>query len=144
MVYNKIKIRLSKYFREVSRLKKTPHEIALGFSIGVFIGILPTPGFNILIGMLIILIYKNVNKLTLFGGMALFNPITIPPIVYFSNKLGRMFVKPLDPSDPLYTILREFLHTSLRILVGALIIASVVSIISYFVMKKFVKNFQES
>jgi uncharacterized protein len=144
MVYGKIKRKVKQYFYEVARLKKTPHEIALGFAIGVFVGILPTPGFNLLIGMLIILLYKNVNKLSLFGGMALFNPLTTPPIVYLSNKLGKLIVKPLNPSDPLYTLVREILHTTLRVLVGAILIALVVSGISYVAMKIIVKRWQKT
>lgn len=135
-----MKVKINRYLAEVARLKKTPHEIALGFAIGVFIGILPTPGFNILFGMLVIFIFKNVNKLALFGGMAVFNPLTSSYFIYLSFLIGSKIVKPLAPRDALYPFITQFLHTSLMVLVGSLIIGFVLSIISYYVVKAIVKK----
>ena len=47
------------------------HEIALGFTVGTAISILPTPGFNLLLGALFIAVYPRVNKLAVFGASAL-------------------------------------------------------------------------
>ena len=129
--------------QEIAKLKKEPHEIALGFAIGVFIGLLPTPGFNILLGLLAIFVYKQLNKLAVFGGMALFNPLTTPFTLYAANVVGRFFVDPLDPTDPLYTLVRGFLNTTFRIAIGSLIIATISSVVAYFMVKQLARRFQE-
>ena len=41
-----IKDRIKHHFAEVIRLKTSGHAIALGFAVGSFISILPTPGFS--------------------------------------------------------------------------------------------------
>lgn len=43
------KEKIMHHFHEALRIKKSPHSIALGFGIGTFIGILPTPGFGVLL-----------------------------------------------------------------------------------------------
>jgi len=139
-----IKKRVIEYFEEVVRLKKTPHEIALGFALGVFIGILPTPGFNILIGLGLIFIFKKLNKIALFAGMAIFNPIVSAPVIYFSHRIGGLFIPPLVPTDTPYGFLVEFLHTSARVLGGSIVVGLVVSIIIYHIVKRITKRFIES
>jgi len=49
--------------REFVGIKKSAHSIALGFAIGTFIGIMPTPGFGVLFALLVVLFYKEVNKI---------------------------------------------------------------------------------
>ena len=57
VVKNSKKIR--EHFSEVIKIKRSPHSIALGFAVGTFLAILPTPGFSILLGLLIVLIYQK-------------------------------------------------------------------------------------
>jgi len=137
---NKIK----KYFKEVLEIKKTPHEIALGFAVGVFIGILPTPGINILLGILTIFIFKHLNKIALFGGIAIFNPLTTVPIIYYAHRLGGLIVTPLRPTSTLYPFVREFLNLSIRIIVGTLILGPIIATICYFIVKKIVTKIQKN
>lgn len=91
MVYSKLKNKLKHHFHEVIKIKTTPHEIALGFSVGTFIGILPTPGFGILLAVLIFLIYEKISKLSLIGALAFWNPIVMMPIYFLSYKIGDWF-----------------------------------------------------
>lgn len=44
--------KIKEHFQEIIRTKPSPHAIALGFTIGTFISILPTPGLNFALGLL--------------------------------------------------------------------------------------------
>ncbi|MDP3917483.1 MAG: DUF2062 domain-containing protein [Nanoarchaeota archaeon] len=135
--------RIKKYFKEVLEIKKTPHEIALGFAVGTFIGILPTPGINIILALIIIFIFKHLNKIAIFGGIAIFNPVTTTPLIYYAHRIGGLIVTPLRPTDKLYPLIREFLDLSIRIIVGTLILAPIIAAISYFIVKKIVIKVQK-
>jgi uncharacterized protein len=128
--YYKLKERIKNHFHEILRTKKTPNAIAIGFSIGTFIAILPTPGFNILLGLLIIFFSKKVSKYALFIAIAFWNPLITAPLYYLSYKLGNLIFQINDPIS-LTTLLTSFKSISLRFMVGNLIIAFLVSIISY-------------
>ncbi|MBU1245668.1 MAG: DUF2062 domain-containing protein [Nanoarchaeota archaeon] len=76
-MFKKTKSKLKKWFDEILEAKTSPHAIALGFALGLFIGILPTPGIGILLCLLIVLLFK-VNKLSILAGFAMINPATLP------------------------------------------------------------------
>ncbi len=134
--YHEVKKRVSKHIDDAVRLQKTPHELAIGFAIGTFIALLPLPGLHVLVGLLIVILFKKVNKFTLFAAIAIFNPfIVTAPILLASNELGKIFVPKLHPGDPGYFFIHKILDTTLRIFVGSVIISFVTSIISYFISK---------
>ena len=88
MAIEKLKKFLKHHFHEIVKIKKSPQEIALGFAIGSFIVLLPTPGFSILIGLLIMLLFTRINKFSLFAAMAVWNPLTLVPIYWLSYRIG--------------------------------------------------------
>lgn len=131
--------RIKKHFKEVIDIKTSNESIAIGFAIGTFIAILPTPGFNIFISALILLIFKRVSKISLFGALAIWNPITLIPIYTLSFKIGNTIFS----SEPIIKyniiILDQIYNFSRRFLVGNLTLAISLSIISYFIMLKIVE-----
>ena len=138
----KTKEKLRFHLHEIIRTKKSAHSIALGFAIGTFISILPTPGFNILLGLLVIFLFKKVNKYSLFGSMAFWNPITLAPIYLLSYKIGDMLFGSTSVIKYNVIILNQIYNFSRRFLVGNFIAALAVSIISYFIVKKIVKLYK--
>ena len=135
MSFNRLKNKLKEHFLEVIRTKTSPHNIALGFAIGSFISILPTPGFNLLLGFFVLLIFEKVNKFSLFAGILFWNPLTSIPIYYYSYKLGDLL---FGQSTLIVYNLSIFKHVYIfarRFLVGNLIIALTISLISYFVLR---------
>jgi uncharacterized protein len=131
----KYKEKIKHHFHEVIRTKKSPHSIALGFAIGTFIGILPTPGLNILFGLIIILIFEKVNKFTLFFAIFFWNTLTLAPVHYLSFKIGVLLFGSAQVVKSDFVML-DFLYTfARRYLVGNLILAVTLSIASYFIVK---------
>jgi uncharacterized protein (DUF2062 family) len=142
---NKIKAKFKHHFEEVVKTKSSPHEIGLGFAIGVLIAILPTPGISVLIGVLIVLTYKNVNKYSLFGALAIFNPFFMIPFYYLSFKIGNL----IFDSEPILRFNIVFLNVvynyTRRYLIGNFIVSIVTSIISYFVVKySFIRYYKKN
>ncbi|MFH1053581.1 MAG: DUF2062 domain-containing protein [Candidatus Woesearchaeota archaeon] len=122
------------HFHNVLSIKTTPKEIALGFAIGTFISIIPTPGFNIIIGLIIVLIFERISKLALFGAMVIWNPLTLIPIYLLSFKIGNLIFGSLPVVEFQLSMLNQILFYSRRFLVGNLIVAIGVSIISYVIV----------
>ena len=139
--YNKVRENTQNYLQEVVKEEKNPHEIGLGFAIGTFIGILPTPGVSVLLGLLAAFIWKRLNKLAILAGIAVFNPVVNAPIIYFSHRLGGFLIPPVFPPDTPYGYLVKILHTSARILAGTIIVGALISIASYFIAKRIAEDY---
>ncbi len=137
------KNKLVEYIKEVLQPKHTPHSIALGFAIGTFIGILPLPGIHLLLAALIALTYKKVNKLAIFIGIFFWNPITLPVIYYLSYKIGDLLFASTPVVDYEFSFLEQIYHITRRFLLGNVILAVGASIISYFLVRKGVQEYQQ-
>ena len=85
-VIPKLKERLKQHFIELTKIHTSPHSIAVGFALGTFIAILPIPGFHILLALLIVFIYENINKVALFAAFIVWNPFMLPFVYYLSFK----------------------------------------------------------
>jgi len=133
----KIREKIKNYFSDVMKSHNNPHDVAMGFAVGVFIGVLPTPGLNIILG-LIAAAFLKVNKVAIFGGIALNNPLTTPIIYTISYKIGTFFVG----GPPIANILSWEYLTNLSnlaliskpIIVGILIFTVVATILAYILM----------
>ncbi len=134
--------KLKHYFEEVVKSKPTPEAIALGFAVGTFISVLPTPFINVFIGLLVIFIYEPINKYSLFGSILFWNPLTLAPIYWLSYKIGNV----IFATAPVKTYQLNFLHQvyylTRRFVVGSLILAVPVSILTYYLVKKIAEHYQ--
>ena len=84
-------VMVRKRMRAVLSQRFTPHSIALGAAIGTFIGMLPTPGMN----MLLTFIFTSLLKVSRVSGLIavwVSNPVTFVPITYFEFWLGSLIV----------------------------------------------------
>ncbi|MEK6852523.1 MAG: DUF2062 domain-containing protein [Nanoarchaeota archaeon] len=128
------KDRLKKAWQDIFSLEASPHQIALGFTIGIFMGILPLAGIEYLIAIALMFILR-VSKLALFTGLLIVNPITTPLVYYASFQLGKLIVG-YEPIEEVQFFSREFfLNASKPLLVGNLIIAVSAALISYIVLR---------
>lgn len=134
--------RIKRNFMRIVKMDNTPHSIALGFAIGTFIAIFPTAGLDIPIAIVVALIYKKVNKLSLFGSFLFWNPIFSIPVMAVSYQVGNA----LFGNDPMtfFTspVLNHLADFGRRFAAGLALSAVVVSIISYFVVRVIVEIYQ--
>ena len=75
------------------RLNNSPHEIALGISIGVFICILPVYGLHTVLVVIAAILVRPANKIAIFLGTTISLPPTVPPITWASYEIGRFILK---------------------------------------------------
>ncbi|MFH0763010.1 MAG: DUF2062 domain-containing protein [Candidatus Omnitrophota bacterium] len=70
----------------------TPHDIALGVSLGVFIAILPLYGFHTLLVVLFALMIPRANKIAIVVGTNISLPPTLPLITWAGYSIGRLLL----------------------------------------------------
>jgi uncharacterized protein (DUF2062 family) len=77
--------------RRLIAQRATPHSIALGTSIGVFIALLPLMGIQMILGALVATPVKA-NRLAAMLPAWITNPATAVPIYYFCYRVGAWFM----------------------------------------------------
>lgn len=98
----------SRLLRAFARGSGTPHQIALGATIGVFISFTPTVGLQMLLGVIIASIL-HANRVAAALPAWITNPVTIVPVFTFNYWLGTQLV-----SGPDVAQLEAGLHTAMQ------------------------------
>jgi len=133
------------YLRLV-RVGGDPVHIALGFSLGVFLGVFPTFGIGIPLSLLLASVFRW-NRVSAVLGSLVMNPITTPLFWTLSGMLGAAIFR-IDASKVMTSVRNgERLH-SLTVgagiyLVGNTIIALVSAVIAYFLALRVVTVYRK-
>ena len=83
------------YYLRLIRLKGTPHALALGAALGVYVGITPTIPFHTILIFILTIATRSSFLAGLITSWLICNPITYLPLYYFSTKIGN-FVTPYE------------------------------------------------
>ena len=83
------------YYLRFIRLQGSPHSLALGAAIGVFIGITPTIPLHTIAIFILTIMTRSSFVAGLLTSIVVCNPLTYIPQYYFSLKLGNL-VTPFD------------------------------------------------
>lgn len=134
--------KIKEHFIEILKTHRDTKSIALGFAIGTFVTILPTPGFNILIGLLIIFLFPYLNKYALFTSYFVFNGFVKTPIYILALNLGYLLFGTGKPI--IYdTWIETFSNAGLLFIFGVLILNIVISVSSYYVIHRIVETYRK-
>jgi uncharacterized protein (DUF2062 family) len=76
-----------KGYERFLKIRGTPQEIALGFAMGLFVGMSPTLGFQMAIAVFFAVLFKW-NKISAAVGVWISNPVTAPVIYPVTYLLG--------------------------------------------------------
>jgi len=140
------KNKLKKWFNEILEAKTSPHDIALGFALGLFIGILPTPGIGIVLCLLMVIFFK-VNKLSILAGFALINPATLPFVLAAILFIGTSLTGAKVRTNVDVFSRTEMANMIWPLVVGDLVLAFSAAIVSYiliyFIFKRIYKKDQK-
>jgi len=139
----KFKDKFKKYFQEILEIKTTPHEVALGFSVGTAIAVLPTFGLGLFIGLLVVLIFKKVSKLSMFVAFAFWNPLLLIPTSALSYYIGGLFLSGEPTINLKFNILNIIYLYTQKFLLGNLIVTATFTIIGYFVVLFLAKKYKK-
>lgn len=132
-----------KYFYKMIFEERSEHSIALGFAIGTFISILPSPGINLLVGLLIVLLFKRINKVSLFGALFFWNSIVLIPVYIASYHIGNMIFSSASVVRYNIVVADIIYNFSRRFLIGNVILAILISILSYLALWGSLKKYKK-
>ena len=140
--------RLRYFVKRVLRLSGSPHAVALGFAVGMFVAWSPFIGFHYLICIALCLLVRG-NVLAALVSTTLENPLTLPAVVAIDYAVGD-FILGLNPeSAPLSApdVPDSLWHKSFELLwpllVGSVPVGLVTGTISYFLVRSAVAAYQE-
>ena len=132
MGLNQYKIKIIKQVKEILKSKSSPESIAMGFSLGTLIAILPTPGFGIFVALFIALFFKKINKLGILASFTVWNPVLVAPLYWLSYELGDSFFTPNPSIHFDLALFDQLYHYSGKFIFGNALIAILLSCLSYF------------
>lgn len=135
------------WIRAILMLDDSPHAIALGSAIGMFVAFTPTVGAQMLIVACIALATRrwfHFNRLAAMVMIYISNPLTVVPIYWFMFKIGAIWF-PADVTRQDFAQLLEyegldqwwntmvglFIDIGLPLLVGSAIVATATAIPTY-------------
>jgi len=81
--------RFYRLFRSILLLKDSPHAIALGTAVGLFIAWTPTVGLHMVLVLAAALLFRA-NKMAALISVYISNPFTILPMYWIDYKLGAL------------------------------------------------------
>ncbi|RMG60595.1 MAG: DUF2062 domain-containing protein [Deltaproteobacteria bacterium] len=133
------------YLRLV-RVHDTPHRVAAGFSLGVFLGVFPTFGIAIPLSYLLATLFR-VNRGAAIVGSLIMNPVTTPLFWSASAAVGGFLFR--EDAEKILRLWKEgerlwsLTRGTLIYLAGNTIVSLVVSAVSYGAAYVAVKKYRE-
>ena len=139
----RIKNKIKHHFSEVAKVKTSPESIAIGFAIGTFIAVLPTFGLGIFIGLLVVLVFERVSKISLVAAFAVFNPAIEFALYALNYSIGYSILAGREVSEATVDIYNNLFIYTQRLFVGSVVTATVLGVFSYFLIYYSVKAYQK-
>jgi len=165
-VFN-LKAQFLQLWHKILTLNATPHSIALGLGLGMFVGFLPIMGVQMFVVMIVSIPFRKANKVSAVSGVWITNPITVIPIYMFIYWIGTFFYSGQDILT-YKTFKRTFseilsiqgdsfweaawLQTKafiglggdifIPMFIGGIVIGTIAAVITYFFTKHFVSIYQ--
>lgn len=143
--------------RHILGLDDTHHSIAMGTTVGMFIGMTPTVGIQMIIVVIVAFLTKpffRFNRVAALITVYISNPITMVPIYYMNYKVGTLFYPGEQTAEDFErilqydsfagwweTIVNLFVDIGLPLIVGSLIVATVCAVATYPTMRWLLKRF---
>lgn len=127
------KKKLRELYHDIMKSKHTPEEIALGAAIGLFFSILPTWGAGMLFAVFIAWRLK-LSMISTWIATLLVNPFNGSFVYYANYKIGS-FILGTEPLDNIRINFETIKDIGIPLYLGGVILAAILAIICYFVVK---------
>lgn len=143
--------RIQHTYARFLKMRGEPREIALGFALGIMVGMSPFLGFHTIIAVFLAALFKW-NKLTAAVAVFVTNPFTAPviyPVTYYVGKSVLGVSNNFPDLEKFLSISSaiEFIKHSPMILidltVGGIIIGLPLSIVSYWIVLTTIENYRK-
>ncbi len=141
---------LRRLYERFVKIRGRPREIALGFALGIFIGMTPTMGIQMPIAVFFAAIFKW-SKISAVSGVWITNPFTAPFIygsTYFvgAHLLGLKTALSL-PAELTWRLVKEMLRNAPVILgaltVGGILVGLPLAVLGYYIAYMAVNKYQQ-
>ncbi|MGI6393189.1 MAG: DUF2062 domain-containing protein [bacterium] len=158
-----LKGQLIEIWTKLVSLNDSPHSVAFGLALGVFIGFLPIMGIQMAVVLLFAFPFKKANKVAAVAGVWITNPVTVIPIYAFIYWIGTFFypAKDLLTAESLKRQMREVLQLDgfidqtqaflklgadifLPMCIGGAVIGALAMIPTYFITKTLLEKRKKS
>jgi len=151
---NRKESRLRKFLKEtyerLIKIRGEPREIALGFALGIFIGMSPTMGIQIVVAVFFAAILKW-NKISAAIGVLITNPITAPFVYSITYLVGAKILglKKTDilPDDlggaSIFQLLSKTPEIIWAMFIGGAVLGLPLAILSYYFSYSAVRKYQD-
>ena len=117
-------------FLTLVKSHNTPHEIALGTAIGVFIGVMPLYGFHTLLFLAAAFLIRRVHKLAILIGTNISIPPTAPLITLAGYDIGRWILPGAYPALSVSVLkhltLHDIAHLFIPLFAGSVVLGLVI------------------
>lgn len=119
----------------------TPREVAVSFSIGVFVTALPTLGTGLLV-FLGLAVLSRVSKIAMFASVLVLNPVVKWGVYAASYSLGRLLLGPAP--DASFTSVSASMGVDVlaRLWLGNLLLATLFAVVGYVFALRTVEAFR--
>ncbi len=135
------------HYLRLMRLRKSPHEIALGLALGIFVGFLPIVPFQSVTVLILALIFRG-SKIAAFAGTWISNPLNWVFFYYGLYLVGNLALPFRGVRfDPEHLEMAELIEAGWKVfgtmVVGGLILGIPGSVITYFLTKKIIVEYRK-
>ena len=136
-----LKQRAREIWQKLSHLNATPDQIAAGFSIGIFASFLPLNPSPIITAIVVAWLLKRNVIAAVAGAAAAILYIPLLPLIWLAEyRLGKLILPvkhpvTLDPAR-IWDLLQNGWDVYAAMLVGSIIIATPVTLLTYLVIKR--------
>lgn len=126
-------------YKKMLRVKSSPHDVALGLALGVFVGLLPIIPFQS-VTVLVLAMALRCSKPTALLGTLISNPLNIPFLYFIMFRLGRFFLPDMRGRyNPEHWTMSELLQTGWHVFgamfLGGVLIGIPSAIATYFLAR---------
>jgi uncharacterized protein (DUF2062 family) len=136
-----LKQRTRQIWQKLSRLNATPDQIAAGFSIGIFASFIPLNPSPIIAAIVVAWLLRRNVMAAVAGAAASILYVPLLPLIWLAEyQLGKLILPVKHPvtldQARLWDVLQKGWDVYAAMLVGSIIIASPVTLLTYLVIKR--------
>lgn len=136
-----LKQRAREVWQKLKHLDATPDQIAGGFSIGIFASFLPLNPFPTIIAIVLAWLLKRNVMAAIAGAAAAILFLPLLPLIWLAEyRLGKLIIPVKHPvtldQARLWEVLQKGWDVYAAMLVGSIIIATPVTLLTYLVIKR--------
>ncbi|HEV2436440.1 MAG TPA: DUF2062 domain-containing protein [Verrucomicrobiae bacterium] len=145
----RLKQRIRELWQKLKHLNATPDQIAAGFSIGIFASLLPLNPSPIIVATVVAWLLKRNVMAAVAGAVTSILYLPLLPLIWLAEfRLGKLILPvqhPLTLDQPrLWGVLQQGWDVYAAMLVGSILIAIPVTLLTYRVVKRLAERWSKN